>query len=219
MDARERERERREVKSGATRSYFRSRRSASGPRRYEMTDLSKFYCETNRKWFGHDRNTSSPLCTGVRKFTPSNQEPFLLAEITSLGRTSIHSRLTPLFTVHCFSFQPLPSPFPSWPRQLFPLLLFSILLLLSFVSFVDTRLSRWLQEQSPSTTSSYSLLLSLPLPKAACSPSSFNYSDDSSRSIPRFEYAPTIGDGFNNRWSNSSVRRSKIARFKIPRKW
>lgn len=47
------------VESGAPKSYFRSRRSVSGPRRYEMTDLRKFYCETNRKWFGYDRNTSS----------------------------------------------------------------------------------------------------------------------------------------------------------------
>lgn len=91
----------------------------SGPPRYEMTDLSKFYCETNRKWFGYDRNTSSPFWTGVRKFTPSFLP--LLPPPSLFGRdygpwTDIHSRLTPLFTVHCFSFQ-LHPPFthPSWP--------------------------------------------------------------------------------------------------------
>lgn len=65
----------------------------SGPPRYEMTDLSKFYCETNRKWFGYDRNTSSPFWAGVRKFTPSSLPHYhrqaFLAGITGLGRTSI----------------------------------------------------------------------------------------------------------------------------------
>lgn len=143
----EKEREREKVKSGAPKSYFRSRRSASGPPRYEMTDLRKFYRETNRKWFGYDRNTSSPFWTGVRKFTPSSLPPSTSQAASSslFGRdygpwTDIHSRLTPLFTVHCFSFQPLPSPPPSHPPFLTPsansfappLQLSSILPLLSF---------------------------------------------------------------------------------------
>lgn len=36
------------------RLYFRSKGPVSGPtREREMADLKKFYCETNRKWFGY----------------------------------------------------------------------------------------------------------------------------------------------------------------------
>lgn len=78
------------------RLYFRSKGPVSGPtREREMADLKKFYCETNRKWFGY----------------PEGNFPFLPAGFFVGLRlpTSIHSRLTLLFTVcGCLaSFLPL----------------------------------------------------------------------------------------------------------------
>lgn len=73
--------------------YFRSKRPVSGPtREREMADLRKFYCETNRKWFGLSRGKLSFLPAG---FFVGLRPP-----------TNIHSRLTLLFTVcgYLFSF-------------------------------------------------------------------------------------------------------------------
>lgn len=161
-----------------------------------MTDLRKFYRETNRKWFGYDRNTSSPFWTGVRKFTPSSLPPSTSQAASSslFGRdygpwTDIHSRLTPLFTVHCFSFQPLPSPPSSHPpfRQLLrsssSALLHSPASLL--LSFVDTRLSRRFEDPNRFIPSSHPLphALFLLLFRRLLFLPPFNYSDDSSRAF------------------------------------
>lgn len=147
------------MKSGAARSYFRSRRSASGPTEVRNDRLKEVLLRDKPEVIRLRPKHFFPLLNRGKKVYPF--QPRTVPFGRDYGPwTNIHSRLTPLFTVHCFSFQPLPSlPFLTPPT----ILLFSILLLLSFVSFVDTRLSRWLQEQSLSTTSSYSLLLFVPL--------------------------------------------------------
>ena len=97
-----------------------------------MTDLRKFYCETNRKWFGYDRNTSPPP---PQSFTPQRtgeKKVYPFASCTRLlpsflfgrdygPRTNIHSRLTPLFTVRCFPLPPPPPPHAPFSSFLFHL--------------------------------------------------------------------------------------------------
>lgn len=150
-----------------------------------MTDLSKFYCETNRKWFGYDRNTSSLFWTGVRKFTsplPSSHSSLSVPFWPGLRALDEHP-----FSFNAFIYRPLlflstPS-IPSHPLFLTPfltppipsLLLFfssfsfcsSPFSLLPSFSFVDTRLSRWFEEQSlhsPTSSAVFLLLFRRPLP-------------------------------------------------------
>lgn len=137
-----------------------------------MTDLRKFYRETNRKWFGYDRNTSSPFWTGVRKFTPSSLSPvyqpsslfvpfwpglraldghpfsfnaFIYRPLLFLSTPSVPSALSPI----------LPDPFRQLLRSSSSALLHSPASLL--LSFVDTRLSRRFEDPNRFIPSSHPL--------------------------------------------------------------
>lgn len=167
-----------------------------------MTDLRKFYRETNRKWFGYDRNTSSPFWTGVRKFTPSSLSPvyqpsslfvpfwpglraldghpfsfnaFIYRPLLFLSTPSVPSLFSPT----------LPDPFRQLLRSSSSALLHSPASLL--LSFVDTRLSRRFEDPNRFIPSSHPLphaLFLLLFRRLLFLPAlSFNYSDDSSRAF------------------------------------
>ena len=175
------------MKSEAAKSYFRSRRSAKiGLTKVRNDRLKQVLLRDKPEVIRLRPKHFFPFLSRGKKVYPLLPPP--LPPPSLFGRdygpwTDIHSRLTPLFTVHCFSFQPLPSPPPSHPPFLTPSWLRQLLrpsssALLhspaasSVLSFVDTRLSRWFEDPNRSIppllphffSSPCSLFAPLPLP-------------------------------------------------------
>ena len=90
-----------------------------------MTDLRKFYCETNRKWFGYDRNTSPPPSSSSSSssvFHPSadgGEESLPLCKLHTASafvpfRPGLRASDEHPFSFNAFIYRPLLSP-PSPP--------------------------------------------------------------------------------------------------------